>query len=350
MTATLSPSARILIIRLDRLGDVVLSMPVAQALREARPSAFLAMLVKPECRELIDGHPALNQALVYDKAGAHRGVLSTIRFAMSLRRERFDIALVLHPTFRAHWIAWLAGIPRRIGYARKGGWLLTQRLPHEKQRGRRHEADYTLDFVRALGVVPSRASPAIAVSHDAVERVNQRLGEHGIDPQARLVAIHPSASSVSKRWMPERFAAVADRLAQEQATRIVLVAGRADEPCVEQVTAAMRRPVVNLAGRLSVGELAALLRRAQLLISNDSGPVHIAAAVGTPVVAIFGRNQPGLSQGRWRPLGNHHTILQKDVGCTVCLADRCVIAFRCLTELPVDEVYNAAVRALRNRA
>jgi ADP-heptose:LPS heptosyltransferase len=108
----------------------------------------------------------------------------------------------------------------------------------------------------------------------------------------------------------------------------------------------MRRPALNLAGRLSVAELAALLARCRLLVSNDSGPVHVAAAVGTPVIAIFGRNQRGLSPRRWRPLGEGHAVLHKDVGCVTCLAHECDIGFQCLTALGVEEVYEAAVRAL----
>ena len=146
--------------------------------------------------------------------------------------------------------------------------------------------------------------------------------------------------------MPERFAQVSDRLIRERGVRICLVAGEADARYAHAVARAMRQDVLNLAGRLSVGELAALLRRCRLLISNDSGPVHVAAAVGIPVVAIFGRNQEGLSPLRWGPLGRGHIILHKEVGCVTCLAHRCDIGFLCLTALSVEEVYQAAVSIL----
>ena len=164
------------------------------------------------------------------------------------------------------------------------------------------------------------------------------------------MAIHPSASCISKRWMPDRFAQVADRLAAERLVRICLVSGEPDAVYAEAVVRRMSYPAVNFAGALAVGELAALLRRCRLLISNDSGPVHVAAAVGTPVVDIFGRNQRGLSPQRWGPLGAGHVILHKEVGCVTCLAHNCDIGFLCLTSLSVEEVYRAAVSVLERGA
>jgi heptosyltransferase-2 len=146
--------------------------------------------------------------------------------------------------------------------------------------------------------------------------------------------------------MPERFAEVADRLVAKQGARICVVADTPDALPANQMVNAMRSPAINFAGQLSVAELAALLRRCHLLISNDSGPVHVAAAVGTPVVDIFGRNQRGLSPQRWGPLGEGHVVLHKEVGCVTCLAHNCDIEFLCLTSLSVEEVYGAAVSVL----
>ena len=341
---------RILVIRLDRLGDVILSTPVLQALRERFPHAFMAMMVRPACRDVVVGNPALNEVILYEKEGAHRSIRGTIRFARELRRYDFDTALVLHPSNRSHWIPWLARIPVRIGYARKSGWLLTHRVPHRKQEGKKHEAVYTLELLAGFGLTPPRPQPFVPVSPDARQRVERLLQEALIQPSDRLVAIHPSASCVSKRWMPERFAQVADRLVAAQGIRICLVAGESDAGYANQVAQAMQQPTLNFAGRLTIGELAALLQRCRLLISNDSGPVHVAAAVGTPVVDIFGRNQQGLSPQRWGPLGEGHVILHKEVGCVTCLAHHCDIGFLCLTSLEVGEVYRAAVTVLQGPA
>lgn len=342
----LSAPRRILVIRLDRLGDVVLSTPVLRVLRQQFPHAFIAMMVRPSCRDVIEGHPLLNESIIYEKETRHRGLLATFLFARKLKRYEFDTALILHPSARSHWIAFLAGIPNRVGFNRKSAWLLTRRLPHQKQEGKKHEAAYTLEMLQVFGITPPPApEPSIVVQESAQRRVAVLLEQAGISRE-RLVAIHPSASCVSKRWMPDRFAQVADRLVASCNVRICLVAGAEDAPYANAVASAMQAPVLNLAGRLTVAELAALLQRSALLLSNDSGPVHMAAALGTPVVDIFGRNQRGLSPLRWGPIGKNHIVLHKEVGCVTCLAHACDIGFLCLTALPVDEVFDAVKNVL----
>jgi len=328
---------RILVIRLDRIGDVVLSTPALQHLRQAYPSAFLAMMVRPACRDVVEGHPALDEVILYDKDGRHRGVAGTVWFAHELRGKRFDTALVLHPSNRSHWIPWLAGIPVRIGYDRNCAWLLTHRLPHRKQEGRKHEAEYTVELLRALGLEPPRLlSPSVPVRPEAQAGIARMFQAAGVDGAATVVALHPSASDASKRWPSDRFAQLADRLIDSCGARVVLVAGPDDAPHALAVEQAMRHRPLNAAGALSVGELAALLSRCRLLVSNDSGPVHVAAAVGTPVVALFGRAQPGINAARWRPLGPRHVVLDKSDPSR----------FTSIAELSVDEVFHAALSVL----
>ena len=341
------PPQRILIIRLDRLGDVVLSTPVIQALRAKFPDAYLAMMVRPACREIIDGNPLLNEVIVYDKDVLHRSVKATWRFARRLRAHHFDTAIVLHPTNRSHWIVRFAGIPMRVGYDRKWGRLLTHRVPHAKQEGEQHEARYTLQLLEPLGIRDVEPHPSVPVNAEAAASAEALLTAAGIALGETIVAIHPSASCISKRWMPQRFAEVADRLIREHGARVCIVAAGPDGvESARQTAAAMAQPVVNLAGRLTIAELAAVLRRCRLLISNDSGPVHVAAALGDPVVDIFGRNQRGLSPRRWGPIGEGHAVLHKEVGCVTCLAHDCDIDFLCLTSITAEEVFRAASEIL----
>ena len=341
------PPKRLLVIRLDRIGDVAISTSVITAARQAWPQAFIAMLVRTACREIIEGHPYLNAAFFYDKEGLHQKAWDTFLFAQTLRRFRFDTALVLHPSTRSHAIPFLAGIPRRIGYNRKDSWMLTRRLPHRKQEGEKHEAEYALDMLRVFGIDPGPPKPVVPLDPLALSRVEGILKQGAWNPSLPLVAIHPSASCVSKRWMPERFAAVADRLVESHGAQIVLVASKEDAVHADAVMEHMSKPVLNFAGRLPLRELVAFFSRCNLLISNDSGPVHLAAAVGTRVVDIFGRNQAGLSPRRWGPIGEGHIVLHKEVGCDECLAHNCQIEFKCLKELSVDEVYQAAVSVLQ---
>jgi len=340
---------RILIVRTDRLGDVVLSTPVIKAVRDACPGSFIAMMVTPYTREIVDGNPYLDETVIFDKE-RYRGVAGTLACARMLARQRFDTAIVLHPVIRIHLILFLAGIRRRIGYDRKWGFLLTQRLPHTKQAGARHEIEYNLDILAGAGIPAAGRKLFIPVRENDRCSVAAVLADNGVKDGERVVVLHPGASCRSKRWPAQRFAEVADRLAEQGIPKVVIAASAQDKACGELIAHEARSGVTDLSGDLSVGELAALLERASLLISNDSGPVHMAAAVGVPVIALFGRNQPGLSARRWGPVGKDDIVLQKDVGCVECRAHDCTRGYACLLAITVDEVVAAAKNILKGVA
>lgn len=338
-------SPRILIVRTDRIGDLVLSTPAIRAVRAAHPRAYLAALVQPSTRALVEGHPALDDTLVLDKHGDHRGWSGFWRLVRMLRARRFDQALILHTTNRVVLATWLAGIPVRVGYARRLSWLLTHRRPYEKKLGERHELDYTLDLVRLAGIPAEDRTLEIAWAPAGQAPVDAWLAQSGVTPADRLIVLHPGASCPSKRWPAERFAAVADHLVADRHVRVAVIAGPGDEALIDRVRAFARTSLLIPPTPFTLAELPWLLRRAQCLVSNDSGPVHLAGAAGTPVVAIFGRWGGGLSPTRWGPTGPRSAVLHHDVGCRPCLAHRCQIGFTCLDAVTVDEVV-AAVRAL----
>ena len=320
--------------RLDRIGDVLLSTPTLHALRNAYPKARITALLRPPCQELLEGHPAVDDVLVYEKDGRHRSVWATLAFATQLRDKRFDLAVILHPSHRSHWIALLAGIPQRVGFARKSGWLLTTSLPHIKQEGRYHELDYTLDVVAAIGVPLDgiERRPTMTVSAIARKKVEQWLTGHDVAASQRLITIHPSASGPEKRYPADRFAAVADRLMKEDGVRVVVVGGVEGVADAEAVQRAMQQKPLMADGVFNLQELAALFQRCRLLISNDSGPVHVAVSQGTPVISLFGRTQPGVNPERWKPLGPRDRVLCHEP----------------ISELPVEEVVKAAKEMLQS--
>lgn len=342
---------RILIIRTDRIGDVVLSTPVIRALRAAHPQAYLGMMVRPEHRELVEGNPDLNVVLLYDKRGPEKGLLGSLRFARSLRRRRFDTALILHSTDRVVLMSWLAGIRRRVGYARRLGWLLTRRLPYVKREGEKHEMEYNLDLLRLIGVEPGEGRelsvPILAWQESRVEELLRWKGAGAGEP---LVVLHPGASCPSKRWPAERFARVGDHLASQRGARVVVLTGRGEEQQGRAVARQMRQPAIEILGAFGLGETAFLLKKARLLVSNDSGPVHLAGAVGTPVISIFGRWGGGLSPVRWGPTGRESIALHHDIGCRPCLAHNCTIGFKCLEAVTVEEVVAAAEHLMGRKA
>jgi len=337
---------RILIVRTDRIGDVLLSTPVIKVLRDSYPSAYIAMMVVPASGDIVRGNPYLDEVFIYDKIGRHKSLIGSWQFALNLKRKKFDLALILHPTNRAHLVTFFAGIPRRVGFDRKMGFLLTGRLSHVKQKGQKHELEYNLDMVRYLGIEPQDKGLFMPIRRESEEWVEEVLGKEGIKGADRLLVIHPGASCPSKIWPGERFAEAADRLAEKYGFKILLVAGPKDIKLAQNVISSLHHPVINLAGKTSVSQLASVLKRCQLVISNDSGPVHVASGVGVPVISIFGRNQKGLSPVRWGPVGKRDKILHKEVGCSECLAHNCRKDFACLKAITVDDVINAAESVL----
>ncbi len=331
-----------LIVRTDRMGDVILSTPVIRALRKTFPQAYLGMMIRPEHRELAEGNPDLNAVILYDKRGREKGILGSLRFARKLKQHRFETAIILHSTNRVIFVTWLAGIRRRVGYARRLPWLLTRRLPYIKREGDRHEVEYNLELLRLIGLESPQEPIFVPVSPLAQERIRDFLETHRVMRDRPLVVIHPGASCPSKRWPPDRFAAVADRLTERHNAQAVVITGSEEKGLGESVLRQMRHPAVPALGSLSVGELAALFRKSRCLISNDSGPVHLACAAGAPVVAIFGRWGGGLSPVRWGPTDSRSVVLHHDVGCRPCLAHRCPIGFVCLKAVSVEEVVAAA--------
>ncbi|MBI4313539.1 MAG: glycosyltransferase family 9 protein [Candidatus Omnitrophica bacterium] len=331
------------------MGDLVLSTPVLRALRGAYPGAHLALMVQPANLALVKNHPAINETISFDAKGEHRSWSGMRVLAGQLRSKKFDLALILHTTNRVVLLSWMAGIRLRVGYARKMRRMLTHALPYEKRLGQKHELDYTLDLARWLGVSADDRTLEIAWAREGKPPVEKWLQSAGIGPQDQLVLIHPGASCPSKRWPAERFSETAVRLSRQLGVRLALIAGPDQMELARHVKEMSSAPI-HLAPRpFSLEELPWLLQRAQCLISNDSGPVHLSSAVKTPAVAIFGRWGGGLSPARWGPTLPGSIVLHHDVGCRPCLAHRCKIGFACLDAVTVDEVVDAASQILSRK-
>jgi heptosyltransferase-2 len=337
---------RILIVRTDRLGDVILSTPVIKNLRLAFPQSYLAFLCRPYTREVLEGNPDLDEVIIYDKYGKEKGLWASLKFSFYLRRKRFDLALILHPTNRAHLIIFLAGIPKRVGWDRKLGWLLTDKIKHTKQEGKKHELEYTLDLLKTLGVAIESEKTHFFITARAGQKIEELLKRQGIRAEDKLIVIHPSASCPSKRWPQVNFRQLIRLLKQEYNPQIAVITSSAEQGFAKELV--REDGIIDLRGKLSISEIGALLKRADLFISNDSGPVHIADSLGTPVVVIFGRKDPGLSPLRWGPRGEKSLYLHKDAGCDVCLAHNCRKGFLCLQKITPDEVFTAAAAFLEH--
>jgi len=342
MLPRLSDAPRILITRTDRIGDLVLTTPLLKALREKFPRAHIAVLVFLEHREIVQGNPFIDEVILYDKNGSEKDLWGQFLFSQKLRSKKFDRVIHAHGTNRMHLAAWLAGIPVRIGYDRRAPWALTQVHPYNKKKGLKQEAEYLLELVKPLGVLaPSEMETFFPVPAGAVRSLENLLLFHKVPRDLPWIVLNPSASDVTKMWPAERFGELVTRIAQERAFVFLAIGIKKDRASIEKMKQSTPIPIFDLSGRLSLGMLGALLKRAALLVSNDSGPVHIATAVGTPVVSIFGRYELGLGPRRWRPLGKNSRVVAKDVS-HIPAADR---KFTYIDEISVEDVF-AAVKDL----
>ncbi|MBI3267511.1 MAG: lipopolysaccharide heptosyltransferase II [Planctomycetes bacterium] len=334
----MSEVERILVKGANWLGDAVMSLPVLAALRRLHPAARITVLTKPSLAELYALAPGADETLSQG-AGLNplRAPAAWWRVVQELRVRRFQLAVVLPGSFVAALAAWAGGAGRRIGYAQEGrSFLLTEALPKPPEPAKRHRVEFYLNLLAPLGPVPPPTAPRLEAPSDARAELERRLREVGIAAGATCVALNPGATYGSaKQWLPERFVEVGRALSADGAR--VLVLGGPEEAALGARVAAEIPGGTNFAGRTSLPLLAAALARTAVLVTNDTGPMHVAQAVGTPVVAIFGPTDPVTTP----PFGDRHTIVRRPVECSPCLLRTCPIDHRCMTRIEAGEVLEA---------
>lgn len=300
----------ILIIRTDRIGDVVLTTPAIKALRDAFPQARITILVSPATKDLVEGNELLDEVLMDDRHGEHRGMAGYWRLVCLIKRRKFDLVINYHTKKRTNLLCFLAGIPVRAGYKNnKFGFLLNRPVKDERHLGNKHEAQYCLDILREFGIEARDTTLFLPVKKDALIWADRLRLKHGLTADDRIIAVHCGASDPARQWPPANFAQVINALRSRYAGKIILVGAPREKQASQEVAALCGGGVVDVTGETTVAQLTALLSQCSLLISNDSGPVHIAAGVDTPVVSIFTRNQPGINPERWRPLGERSKVV-----------------------------------------
>ncbi|TBR17606.1 hypothetical protein EPO15_16525 [bacterium] len=345
---------RVLIMQTSFLGDALLTVPLARRVKEVLPEARLSVMTRPETADVFRGCPGVDEVLLDDKKGAGRGLAGLRHAAEVLKAGRFDLALVAHRSFRTALIARLAGIPRRIGFAASAGaFLFHETVPFPWGAP---EAERNLALLLPLAPL-LRAGPqdslylAGGTPGDAAAAVAKRLADAGVAEGERLVGIHPGSIWPTKRWLPERFAALAGRLTREDRVRVVLIGGPGDKELSAGVAAGAGAPLLDWTGKTTLPELLALIARLDLLVTNDSGPMHVAAANGVPVLALFG---PTTRELGFFPYGEGHRVLEADLRCRPCGlhgAKECPEGhFLCMRLITVDQAHRAAQDLLARKA
>jgi len=323
------------------VGDAVMATPALAVIRTSFPGARITVAANPLVAELFDFHPDCDQVLRFDKHLAHHGFGGFRRFCQVLRKERFDLAIFLQNAFEAAFMAVLAGIPRRAGYRTDGrGILLTHGVAAVDKKHGMHHVDYYLHMLRQLGMSGGSGSLRLALAPAEKAWATERLGP------GDWVAVNPGASYGSaKRWFPERFAAVADGLADEFGIKVVLTGGPGESEIGRDIEQSMKVAPLNLIGSTSVRELMAILAHCRLVVTNDSGPMHVAAAFATPIVAVFGPTDHTTTS----PASDNCRIVRQSVDCAPCMLRECPTDHRCMERISADAVLDAARSLLRGR-
>jgi heptosyltransferase-2 len=335
---------KILIRATNWVGDAIMALPALRAVRKRFPDAEIAIVARPYVADIYRDQGICNQLIAYDPKGLHAGISGRERLASELRAQKFDVALLLQNAFDAAWLAWRANIPERIGYARDGrSALLTRAVPLPRQgETPAHEKFYYLELLRRAGwldSVPNEEFIGLTIHEEKRRSANEFLCKSGMRQSALRIAIGAGASYGSaKCWPPPRFAEVANRLQAEADADVILFGTSVEASVAAAISADMRRPPVDLTGKTSIADLPALLSQCHLFIGNDSGAMHVAAAVGLPVVAVFGPTDPKGTA----PVTPRCNIVQQKPYCSPCFLRRCPTDHRCMTAITADMVEAAA--------
>ena len=326
------------------IGDVVMTLPAITAVREAYPEARISILVKPWVADLLRISPDVDEVIVYERPGVHEGIGGLFRLVRELKTKKFDMAILLQNAIEAAIIAWLARIPVRAGYNTDGrGIFLTHSAIRSKEILRVHQVEYYLGMLKALGLGAGRKDVRLLIGEEEKAFSDRILKERGIAEASLLIGLAPGATyGPAKRWYPERFASVADRLIERFSARVLLFGSAGDHEVARSIQGKARNALVDLTGETTLREAISLIARCRLFVSNDSGLMHVAGALGTPTVAIFGSTNPLTTS----PVGQKSIVITKNVDCSPCLKETCPTDFICMDLITADEVYNTAVALL----
>jgi lipopolysaccharide heptosyltransferase II len=333
---------RILVVSFDRIGDTVLAIPLFKAIKKGFHDAEITFLHQPITKEIVKQIPYIDKSIPYTrKEGLNILDIPQIR---RLREEDFDLAIDLTCDYRI-WSAlliYLSGARFKIGYDIGGrGFGFNYKVRPKKEK--RHQVDILLDIIRPLNIDISDRIPELHLLDQDKERITEILRREGVLNNDLLIAIAPGGYYPSQCWPPERFGETADIIRGRYNAKVVIVGDKDMATIYKEIVSAMKTNPINMVNRLSLGELSALFKRCKIVLCNNSGPLHIAAAVNTPTVSIMGPTVPW----EWWPLGDNHIVIRKDIDCSPCNKGLCK-DHGCMKEITVNEVLDAIERQFEN--
>ena len=343
----LSNINKILVIRVDGIGDLLNSTPAIALLRKNYPSAQITVLARPLNAPILVGNPDVDRVLIFARDAEHRSLKARLHFYRAVRRERFQLVVAMQTAMWSHLVAFLSGAPYRLGrYQKRFRSTLTHAWRGKYPKGETHEVDRNLELVRLICEGKGTRRLKFYLSPDEIADAKAHLTSWKIQTDTFLIGIHPGGSSFDKRWPEKRYAELADRLTQQYNAKILLLRGPDETALTDSIQHAMQSEAIVHAPE-TIRELGALLSCCNLVVCNDSGPMHLAAALEVPMVAIFGPTD----HVAWHPLSENASIVRRDMPCWPCSAHKCKIGWECTKKLPVEPVWDAittTVEEIRN--
>lgn len=332
---------KILLRSVNWIGDAVMTTPAISVIREHFPQAEITLLANTLVSQLFLHHPGIDNIISFDRQGKHRGAAGRLRLAAELRKQRFDLAIILPNSFDSAVVPWLAGIPFRAGKCSDGRTLLLNGRYKAEKRVASHEVEYYLNLLQHFGITGADTPLQLFITSEEEQEATALLVKHGIQADDFVIGVNPGANYGSaKRWYPERFARVGSRLSDEWSAKIVIFGGPAETGIAADIEGRLGGIAVNLAGKTSVRELMALIHRCNFFVTNDSGPMHIAAAFRVPLVAIFGStDHAGTS-----PYSDNAVVVRANVDCAPCKLRECPTDHRCMSGVTENDVIEAALK------
>lgn len=333
-------SQRILLIRLSSLGDIVLTTPAIRAVRAYFSDAYIAMLVGKQSADVLRENPHLDEIITFDRLAKNKDTREMLRTVRLLRERKFTLAIDLQRKFRTELLMYFSGATKRVGKSS----LCTARV---LEQGNKHATAHYFDLLHAVGIPAVDQRLELFLAESERRDASQRFDTAGVTETGLKVGVFPGAGWKLREWMPDRFAALGDRLVRHFNAEVLIFGGRKESDLVHTVANLMEARAVAFAGNLQVRELAACIEKCDLFLTNDTGPMHIAAAVGTPTVSLFG---PG-NHIRFQPLGELHQTIRHDVPCSPCkqFTDKCKDNI-CMKKITVDEVWQSISATLASSA
>ena len=330
----------LLLIKLRYIGDVLLATPTVRAIKAARPHVRVTMMVNRGTEDVLSGNPDIDEIVILDK----RSLVTQFQLIAGLRRRRFDTVIDLTDGDRAAVLSWVSGAPVRIGFNDEHRWrgrFYTQVV--QSAPGVQHRIDRDLEALKPMSIQADSRNPQLWLTPEVADSADQLLDQLGVQRSQSIVMLQPGARYWFKAWPPERFAELADRLTFQHGCQVLIGGSHQEGDLAQQIQQMAKSRPISMAGRTTMKQFAAIAKKSALFVGNDSGAMHIASAVGTPVVALFGPSSPV----EWGPRGGATEVIYKGLDCRTCFHPTCQRGEQnCMKLIAVDEVMSASGRLM----